>query len=103
MLFTLQFTADIGAADVSIPSEVVLTLMRTGSHDRSDFLGAQTYRLADGSTIPSLTFRIRTLRVGDKVVENVRGSVAPAAGSLLLGSILVGGAAEFARLLRGTQ
>jgi predicted aspartyl protease len=41
--------------------------------------------LADGSKLPSLTFRMRSLKVGDKVVENVIGSVAPAAGQLLLG------------------
>ena len=31
------------------------------------------------------TFRIRSLKVGDKVVENVLGSVADVKGSLLLG------------------
>ena len=31
------------------------------------------------------TFRIRSLKVGDKVVENVLGSVAGIDGSLLLG------------------
>lgn len=47
--------------------------------------GEQTYVLADGSKAKSVTFTIKSLRVGDKVVENVRGSVTPAQGSLLLG------------------
>lgn len=82
----LDFTVDSGAADVSIPADVVMTLIRsrTLSTD-TDFLGSQTYVLADGSTIPSQTFRIKTLKVGDRVMENVTGSVAPVAGSLLLG------------------
>jgi len=46
---------------------------------------ARATTLADGSKAKSVTFTIRSLRIGDKVVENVRGSVAPAQGSLLLG------------------
>jgi clan AA aspartic protease (TIGR02281 family) len=82
---TLDFIVDSGAADVSIPADVVLTLVRTGTLAESDFLDSRTYRLADGSTIPSQRFLIRSLKVGDKVLENITGSVAPVAGSLLLG------------------
>jgi predicted aspartyl protease len=82
---TLDFTIDSGAADVSIPADVVMTLMRTGTIDRSDFLGNRTYVMADGSTAPSPTFRIRSLRVGDHEVRNVTGSIAPVKGGLLLG------------------
>jgi clan AA aspartic protease (TIGR02281 family) len=82
---TLDFTIDSGASDVSIPADVVLTLTRTGTLNSADFLGKRTYRLADGSTVPSQTFRIRTLKVVDRVLENVTGSIAPVEGSLLLG------------------
>jgi hypothetical protein len=82
---TLNFTIDSGAADVSVPSDVVSTLIRTGSITKEDFLGEQQYQLADGSVVPSATFIIRSLKVGDKVVENVKGSVAPPKGILLLG------------------
>jgi clan AA aspartic protease (TIGR02281 family) len=82
---TLNFMVDSGAADVSIPSDVVSTLKRTGTLSDADFLGKKTYRLADGSTLPSQTFRIKSLTVGDKVVENVTGTIAPVEGSLLLG------------------
>ena len=82
---TLNFTIDSGASDVSIPGDVFLTLMRTGTIRSEDFLGSQTYRLADGSTVPSETFRIRSLKVGDREIENVTASVAKVEGSLLLG------------------
>jgi clan AA aspartic protease (TIGR02281 family) len=82
---TLNFVVDSGAADVSIPADVVMTLWRTGSIAEDDFLDSRTYRMADGSTIPSQRFRIRSLKVGDNVLENVTGSIAPAAGDLLLG------------------
>jgi clan AA aspartic protease (TIGR02281 family) len=78
----LNFTLDSGAADVSIPSDVVSTLMRTGTLTGADF---QTYRLADGSTACARTFRIRSLKVGDRIFENVTGSVASEKGGLLFG------------------
>jgi clan AA aspartic protease (TIGR02281 family) len=81
----LQFTVDTGASDVTIPADVVRTLVRTGTISESDFIGEQTYRLADGSTIRSATFRIRQLQVGERTVTNVLGSVANVDGSLLLG------------------
>ena len=84
-VITLDFVIDSGASDVSIPADVVLTLMRTGSISPTDFLGEQVYRLVDGSTLPSLTFRIKSLRVGGRLLLNVTGSVAPVQGSLLLG------------------
>jgi hypothetical protein len=82
---TLNFVVDSGAADVSIPADVVLTLIRTGTLSESDFLGTKTYQLADGSTVPSQTFRIRVLKVGDHEITNVQGSVAGISGPLLLG------------------
>jgi predicted aspartyl protease len=81
----LHFVVDSGASDVSIPADVVLTLMRTGTLKSSDFLGSQTYRLADGSTTNSKTFLIRSLKVGNKVMSNVKGTIANVQGDLLLG------------------
>jgi clan AA aspartic protease (TIGR02281 family) len=82
---TLNFIVDSGASDVTVPSDVVGTLMRTGTLQRSDFIGTQTYVLADGSQSPSNTFVIKSLKLGDALVENVKGSISPAAGDLLLG------------------
>jgi clan AA aspartic protease (TIGR02281 family) len=82
---TLDFTLDSGAADVTVPADVFSTLVRTGTISDEDITGDQTYVLANGTNTKSVTFTIRSLKVGDKLVENVRGSVAPAQGSLLLG------------------
>ena len=59
--------------------------MRAGTIKDEDFLGSKTYKLADGSHVPSETFRIRTLKVGNREIENVIGSVGNIEGSLLLG------------------
>ena len=81
----LDFTIDTGASDVSIPADVVSTLIRTGTIQDSDFIGTQTYVLADGSTAPSHVFLIRSLKLGDHIVRNVRGSIASPRAALLLG------------------
>jgi clan AA aspartic protease (TIGR02281 family) len=82
---TLDFIVDSGASDVSIPADVILTLMRTRTINSTDFIGTQTYQLADGSTVPSTTLMIHKLKVGDREVENVKASVSDVKGPLLLG------------------
>ena len=82
---TLEFTLDSGASDVSVPADVASTLVRTGTLSRRDFLGEQTYELADGSALPSQRVMIRSLKVGDIELKNVPASIAPASAGLLLG------------------
>jgi predicted aspartyl protease len=60
-------------------------LVRTGTITDADFIGTQTYRLADGSKAPSDVFNIKSLKVGNNVIQNVRGVITSAQGSLLLG------------------
>jgi clan AA aspartic protease (TIGR02281 family) len=82
---TLKFVVDSGASDVTIPAEVMSTLLHAGTITEADYLGKQTYTLADGSRFPSQQFVIRVLKIGDKVLEDVIGSVVPTGGTLLLG------------------
>ena len=81
----LSFIVDSGAADVSIPVDVVLVMFRSGTLASTDFIGSQTYVMADGSKVPSARFIIRNLKVGDYTIQNVVGSVANVQGDLLLG------------------
>ena len=82
---TLNFTVDSGASDVVIPFDVFATLVRAGTIQETDLLDTKTYTLGDGSTRTAQTFRLRSLTLGGKVIENVNGSVAPVEGPLLLG------------------
>ena len=84
-IVTLDFFIDSGASDVTVPADVFSTLKRTGTVRESDVVGQRTYLLADGSKTQSATFTIRSLRVGDMIIENVSASVAPSQGPLLLG------------------
>jgi clan AA aspartic protease (TIGR02281 family) len=82
---SLDFIIDSGATDVSIPSDVALTLVRTGTIADGDFLGSSDYTLADGRTSSSSRINIRSLSVGGVTLHNVTASVANATGPLLLG------------------
>ena len=84
-VLSLNFVVDSGASDVTIPADVAMVLNRTGTIQPGDFIGSQKYQLADGSVIDSAQFIIRSLKVGDQTVENVRGSIGDTKGSLLLG------------------
>ncbi len=68
---TLKFVVDSGAADVSIPADVVLTLVRTETITDADFLGKQTYQMADGSVVPSQRFLIRSLQSRRQMIINL--------------------------------
>src|SRR5499427_6534407 len=87
---TLDFAVDSGAGNVTIPSDVYYTLVRTGTIKDSDITGQRTVVLADGSQSKLPTFTIRSLRVGDKIIENVNASVLPLEGQLLLGQSFFG-------------
>jgi clan AA aspartic protease (TIGR02281 family) len=86
----LDFTVDSGAADVTIPEDVLSTLVRTGTITEADFTGQQTYEMADGHTATARTLVLRSLKVGDKIVQDVAASVAPHDGNLLLGQTFLG-------------
>ena len=81
----LDFLVDSGATDVSVPVDVVLTLLRSGTLKAADFTGSRTYLLADGSKLPSATFVMKSLRIGDRALRDVEGGISPIQGELLLG------------------
>jgi hypothetical protein len=82
---TLDAILDSGATDVCIPADVVLTLIRSKTISSEDFLGSQTYTLADGSEVPSQRFIIKSLKVGNKTLENVAASIVSVDAQILLG------------------
>ena len=82
---TLKFTIGSDASDVTIPADVMMTLVRTGKITKDDYIGERTYQLADGSTVPSSVFRIKSLKVGDRELHDVEASVTNINGDLLLG------------------
>jgi predicted aspartyl protease len=84
-VLVVPFTVDSGAADVSLPADVFLTLLRTGTIGEGDYIGSGKYRLADGSTVESDQFYIRELKVGTHTLKRVAASVSGASAMPLLG------------------
>jgi predicted aspartyl protease len=82
---TLDTIVDSGATDVGIPADVVLTLIRSKTISSEDFIGTQTYMLADGSEVPSHRFTIKSMKVGNKTLENVVASIVSVNAQILLG------------------
>jgi predicted aspartyl protease len=80
------FIVDSGASDVVLPEPVVRAMKDAGKLSDSDFTGTQKARLADGSIVTGKVFTIRSMRVGNKVLENVKASYTPGSmGVPLLG------------------
>jgi clan AA aspartic protease (TIGR02281 family) len=82
---SVKFAVDSGASVVGIPANVVKMLVDSGFITQADFLGERTYSFANGSTMRSQAFRIRSLQVGNVVIENVDAGVLPENAPLLLG------------------
>lgn len=80
----LNFIFDAGAADVSISSDVALTLIRTGTVSEEDFIGTENYKFADGSIAKSKVFIIKEIQIGNKTVKNVRASISKSLNAPLL-------------------
>lgn len=80
----LKFIVDTGASDVSIPSHVGKTLFTIGAISKDDVLGSSRYTLADGSTQSATVVRLRSLKIGDIELQNVRASIMPTEGAPLL-------------------
>ena len=79
------FIVDSGAANVQIPEEVVAGMKRNGTLTDADFLGQRRFILADGSGLQQRVFRLKTLQIGDRTMDNVLGAVGAARSRALLG------------------
>ena len=68
---TLDFAVDSGAAYVIVPAGVYSTLKHAGTIQEADLLGQEGLILADGSKGEWNTFTIRSLKIGNIVLQNV--------------------------------
>jgi clan AA aspartic protease (TIGR02281 family) len=79
------FIVDSGAATVQIPEDVAEQLKRNGTLTDADFMGQHRFILADGSGMQQRVFRLRTLQIGDRTMENVMATVGAPRSRALLG------------------
>jgi clan AA aspartic protease (TIGR02281 family) len=86
---SLDFYLDSGSADVTVPAATFEALRSAGTIRPDDIIGTETYLMANGSTKKATIFRIRSLKVGSVVLQNVRGSLSQT-GPPLLGMSFLG-------------
>jgi len=82
---TMQFLVDPGAGVVVIPLRILQNLMETGTVTQSDIVGVGTAETADNTQYLTARVRLRELRVGDVVAQDVTAAVAPGLVTPLLG------------------
>lgn len=85
----LMFILDTGAAEMSIPSNVVQSLMRAGTVDENDYLSGKIFVLANGRRVESPRIMLRKVKIGHRVLHNVPATVSEAHSPLLLGQSLL--------------
>lgn len=71
----IDFIFDSGASDVSISPDVALTLIKTGTIKKEDWLEGAYYKFADGSIAKSKRFKLSSIKIGNKVIKNVTCSI----------------------------
>ena len=82
---TAYFIVDSGAANVQIPEELAEEMRRNGTLTEADSLGQRRFTLADGSGLQQRIVRLRSIKIGERTMENVMASVSPARSRALLG------------------
>mgnify|MGYP003576598669 FL=1 len=81
----VYFIVDSGAATVQIPEEAVEEMKRNGTLTDADFMGQRRFILADGRTMQQRVFRLRSLQIGDRIMENVLATMGAPKSRALLG------------------
>lgn len=81
----VYFIVDSGAANVQIPEDVAEQMKQAGTLTEADFLGQRRFILADGSAVNQRIFRLRSLKIGNRVMENVLAALSAPRSRPLLG------------------
>lgn len=71
----IDFIFDSGASEVSISPDIALTLIRTGTIKESDWLPGAYYKFADGSRAKSARFKLKSVKIGEKIAYDVECSI----------------------------
>jgi clan AA aspartic protease (TIGR02281 family) len=74
---TIDFVIDSGASDITLPRDVYLTLIRSGTLTKANYIGSAQFGIADGSEVKGLKFKLASLQVGSQTLTDVVASVMP--------------------------
>jgi clan AA aspartic protease (TIGR02281 family) len=88
-VMSLMFILDTGAAEMSLPQEVVQSLIQAGTIKEEDFIQSKVYILADGTRVKNPRVIIQKVKIGNRVLRNVEATINESGGPLLLGQSLL--------------
>jgi aspartyl protease family protein len=71
----MEFIFDTGASDIVLSSAEAMFLYRNGKLSIDDIHGTRRYQIADGTIAEGTLINLRTVKIGNKVLENVEASV----------------------------
>ena len=74
---TIDFVIDSGASDITLPRDVYLTLIRSGTLTKANYIGTAQFGIADGSEVKGVKFKLASLQVGNQILTDVVASVMP--------------------------
>lgn len=73
---TVEFIFDSGASEVLVSPEIVAILIKRNTISEKDILESGYYTIADGSVVKMARFKMKEIKIGEKVLKNVECSVA---------------------------
>lgn len=86
---TTYFIVDSGAANVQIPEQVADELMGNGTLSQSDFLSERRFVLANGQGVMQRIIRLRSVKIGNRSMENVLAAIGARNSQALIGQSLL--------------
>lgn len=73
----MKFIFDTGASVISISETELVFFFKHGLLKEEDFLGNSSFQDANGTVSENKMVNLRTVKIGDKVLENVTASIVP--------------------------
>ncbi len=80
----MQFILDTGASLISLSSTEAEFMMKQGTITDDDLVGQSRFQDANGDISPGSIIRLKSVQIGDRVLENVHASVISGAKAPLL-------------------
>ena len=80
----MEVIFDTGASDITISNLEALFLIKQGKLAEDDILGEAYYQVANGDISVGTIINLRTVQIGDFVLQNVKASVVDNIGAPLL-------------------
>lgn len=71
----MNFVFDTGASDITISAVEAIFLLKQGTLTEDDIIGTEYYQIADGSISEGTVINLKTVKIGNKTLHNVKASV----------------------------